>query len=39
MVGGVRILPIGIGTSHPKEDVLWIFIAFKKPSPWPDFDP
>jgi hypothetical protein len=26
-------------TSHPKEDVLRIFIAFKNPSPWPGTNP
>jgi hypothetical protein len=26
-------------TSHPKEGVLWIFIALKNPSPWPGSNP
>jgi hypothetical protein len=26
-------------TSHPKEGVLWIFITFKNPSPWPGLNP
>jgi hypothetical protein len=26
-------------TSHPREGVLWIFIALKNPSPWPGSNP